>query len=208
MIQRGKRKRYPLPKRSHQYRFLSIILIYNLVIVAFLAISLFLPDIIQLRNESLNIEVRAAAADKILAIHSRVWPTVIALICAIGLHSFHVFLRFIGPLYRFSEAFERVGKGDLSFRVKLRKKDYLRDEENELNEMIETLAEKMRSTQLAGLDALKSLGEFEQAITEGSSGRETDKDRLSALRRHLETLMGTVRYFQLKEGEEGQSEGT
>ncbi|MBW1911934.1 MAG: methyl-accepting chemotaxis protein [Deltaproteobacteria bacterium] len=202
MKQRNKRRLYPLIARSHQYRFLAIILIYNLIIVIFLAISLFGPDILKLEDETLSLEVRKAAADKILTMHSRIWPAVISLICVIGMHSFRVFQRFIGPVYRFTKVFEQVGNGDLSLRVKLRKKDYLHREEKELNKMIEMLAKKMRSTQLATMGAMKSLSELEQTVTVGRGWSGTDKERLSVLRQHLDTLMDTVQYFRLQKGEE------
>lgn len=202
MKQQIKRRRYPLVYRSHQYRFLALNLIYNLIIVAFLVIALFVPDIIQLQDENLSIEVRAVAADKILNMHSRVWPAIIALICVIGMHSFRIFHGFIGPLYRFNMAFEQVRNGDLSLRVKLRKEDYLHQEEEAFNEMIEILSEKIRSIQLAGKGVLESLRPLEEKATQGSAWKETDKELLSVLRRHLDTLMDTVRYFQTTKSEE------
>ncbi len=129
MTARRRRRQYPIVDRSLQYRFLAMILIYSMTIMIFLAVSLFVPDIIKLRDEGLSFEVRAVAADRILTLHARVWPAVIALICIIGVHSFRVFHRFVGPLYRFRWAFEKVRNGDLGFQVKLGKKDYLRQEE-------------------------------------------------------------------------------
>ncbi len=129
MTARRRRRQYPIVDRSLQYRFLAMILIYSMTIMIFLAVSLFVPDIIKLRDEGLSFEVRAVAADRILTLHARVWLAVIALICIIGVHSFRVFHRFVGPLYRFRWAFEKVRNGDLGFQVKLGKKDYLRQEE-------------------------------------------------------------------------------
>ena len=139
MKQRNKRRDYSLINKSHQYRFLAIILIYNLVIVGFLGIALFVPDILQMQDASLSLDVRAAAADKILKMHSRIWPAIIALVCLIGIHSFRVFHRFIGPLYRFTKAFEKVGSGELNFRLTLRKKDFLHQEAGEFNKMIDNI---------------------------------------------------------------------
>ena len=194
MIQPTRRRRYPLVNKSHQYRFLALILIYNLIIVGVLAATLFVPDFMQLQDQTLSFEIRAAAADKILAMHSRVWPATITIICIIGLHSFRVFHRFVGPLYRFTTAFGQVRDGDLSFRVKLRKRDYLLQEETELNKMIGKLAEKMMRIQSASLEALNSLGELEQsAIKEGN-----DNEPLSVLHEHLDALMTEIRYFKLQ----------
>lgn len=202
MKQKDKRQRYPIVNKSHQYRFLAMIISYNMIIVTFLVIALFVPNIIQLQDQSLSLEVRAAAADKILTMHSRVWPAIIALICLIGLHSFRVFHRFVGPLYRFCWAFEQVGNGDLSFRVKLRKKDYLHQEEEVLNSMLEMLAEKMKSLQLASIDASKSLNELEQKVTEESDLSETSKELLRIHRQHLDSVIDTAGYFRPQKNEQ------
>jgi hypothetical protein len=176
-----------------------MVLIYGLMIVAFLAVFLFVPDIIRLHDEGLSISIRAAAADKILLLHSRVWPAVIALICVLGLHSFRAFHRIVGPLYRFRWAFDQIRNGDLSLRVKIRKKDYLHMEEAGLNNMIEMLAEKWEGIQRAGLDSLKSLDGLEQAVSPGSVWSDAHKELLHTHRRNLETLMDQARYFRVEE---------
>ena len=201
MKQRIKRRRYPLIHRSHQYRFLAMVLIYNLIIVALLVAFLFIPDIVQLQDESLTIGVRAVAADKILIMHSRIWPAVLALICVFGLHSFRVFHRFIGPLYRFTMAYEQVQKGDLNFRVRLRKSDYLHEEARAFNEMIATMSEKIRGVQKSSHDALKTLQELEEFSDQGSDWNEAERDTLTTLRRHLDAVENTIGDFRISNGE-------
>jgi methyl-accepting chemotaxis protein len=202
MIKRNRRQRFPIVDKSLQYRFLAMILIYGMIVIIFLFVFLFVPDIIQLQDESLSLDIRAAAADKILTLHARVWPTVITLMCVIGIHSFRVFHRFVGPLYRFRWAFEQVQNGNLGFRVKLRAKDYLRREEEALNEMIEMLAGKLRGIQLASLDAVKSLGKLEQKITKVSGLTKPDKELLRVHRQHLDTVIDAAGYFQLQESQQ------
>jgi methyl-accepting chemotaxis protein len=182
-----------------------MVLIYSMIIIIFLALFLFLPDIIKFQDEGLSLEVRAVAANKVLTLHSRVWPAVITLICILGLHSLLVFHRFVGPLYRFRWAFEKVRNGDLNFQVKLREKDYLRQEEKVLNEMIEILNGKLGSIQLASQDALKSLTKLEQRANDVSNWTETDKELLGVHRQHLDKLMETTRYFRLEKDEQGLS---
>ncbi len=93
-----KRRLFPLVNKSHQYRFLSLIVIYSAIIAAVISAALLIPDIMRLQDPTISFEERAYAADKILTIHFRLWPTLLAVICIIGLHSFRVFHRFIGPL--------------------------------------------------------------------------------------------------------------
>ena len=204
MTEREKRQRFPIVDRSLQYRFLVMILAYSAMIMIFLALFLFLPDIMKLYDEGLSLEARAIAADRILTLHARVWPAVIALICIIGIHSFRALLRILGPLYRFRWAFEEVQNGNLGVRVKLREKDYLRREEKAINEMIETLSGKLKTIQLAGGDALKSLDGLEQIVTKKGDLTETDRKVLRVHRHHLDALMDTARYFQLETREREQ----
>jgi hypothetical protein len=100
MKQKYKRNPYRIINKSHQYRFLALILIYIIIITGVLVSVLFVPDIIRMNDQSLSIEVRTVAAENILMLHYRVWPVIIAFICVIGLHSIRTFNRFIGPLYR------------------------------------------------------------------------------------------------------------
>jgi len=203
MTGRKRRRSYPLVNKSHQYRFLAIILTYNLIILGSLAVFFFLPDIITLKDQNLSFELRAAAADKILTLHCRLWPAVIALICLIGIHSFHVFHRFIGPLYRLTWAFGQVTKGNLSFRLRLRRKDYLHEEGDAFNKMLERLAEKIESTQIAGERALKELGKLKEETGEGNGWNESHKENLSRLHRNLEIMMDSAQYFQTQRIEDG-----
>jgi methyl-accepting chemotaxis protein len=201
-MQRNRRRLFPIVYRSHQYRFLAMILIYNSIIVAFIAICIFVPDILQMLDESLSFEVRAAAAEKLLVSHSRVWPALIALICIIGLHSFRFFHRFIGPLYKFRLAFERMRDGDLGFRVKIRKNDFLHQEEQAINEMIEVLAGKIGSMQQASHDSLKSINELKEMLTEANNNWENLKELLLTHGQHLDTLVDAARYFRLETSKE------
>jgi len=114
------------------------------------------------------------------------------------MHSFRVFHRLVGPLYRITLAFRQIRKGDLSFRVKLRKKDYLHDEEKAFNEMLENLAEKISGIKSAGVDAMESLDELENRINEMGGLKDIKKGPLLDLRKHLDTLMGKSDYFVLQ----------
>jgi methyl-accepting chemotaxis protein len=199
------RRRSYIVDKSLQYRFLATILIYGLIVVAFLSIYFFFPEIMKMQNDSLSFEIRAAAAARLLAFHSRIWPAAIVLIIFLGLHSILFFHRLVGPLYRFFWAFEKVQNGDLSFRVKIRRKDYLHREEAGFNKMLDALAGKLEHIHLANLAALKSLGELEQKINDQTKA---DKELFHAHRQNLDTLMDTIRYFQLETGEAEQVKKT
>ena len=206
MTAKTRRKQYSIVDRSLQYRVLAIILVYSLVVVLFLAVCLFVPDILAMNNQDLSLAVRAAAADRVLTLHSRVWPAIVAMVCVLGIHSVRIFHRLIGPLYRFRWAFSRIGNGDLSFRVKIRKSDYLQREEEALNQMIEGLSERCENLQQAGLRTQESLSAIEQESTQISGGREPDRQLLQEHRQHLAGLLKQVQDFRLSKEDEEEEE--
>jgi hypothetical protein len=202
MTKQDQRRRSYIVNKPLQYRFLAIILIYCLSIVLFLAVFLFVPDIIRMHDKSLSLEARAGAANKILTLHARVWPAVIAIICVAAFHSFRSFHRLIGPLHRFRLVFEQVGRGDMSFTVQIREKDYLHQEEAALNEMLVTVAGKVRNIQEAGVEALKSLVELERKVSQVPNWSETHKEVMRRHRQRLEILLDSANYFRVNKGEQ------
>lgn len=194
-----RRRRYPIVNRSHQYRFLSMIILYNLIIVSFFAVTLLMPDIVKLQDPTFSLAERGVAADRILYLHARVWPAIIALMCLLGLHSFRVFHRFIGPLYRFVLSFEKLSKGELNFRVKLRKRDFLVEEEKAFNDMIESLAETVGRIQASGRKALVSMDNLERELESSGDGAKIDREVIAVHRLKLERLISEADYFSLEE---------
>jgi len=191
----GNRRRSYVVNRSLQYTFLATIAGYFFITIAFLSVYLFVPEIIQFEDENLSLQDRAAAADRILVFHSRIWPASLVLMCAFGIHSILFFHRVAGPLYRFHKAFDRIREGDLSFQVKIRRKDYLHDEEEIINEMIDTISGKLKTIQLASLEVSKSWREIEQKLSDWS---EDDKKLLGVHRQQIKTLADAAGYFRLR----------
>jgi methyl-accepting chemotaxis protein len=192
-----KRQKFPLINKSIQYKFLAIVVIYGSIIAISMATALFLPDIIAMNNENLSQEMRTAAAQRTIAFHSRVWPSLITLVCIFALHSFRVLLRIFGPLYRFRVSFPDIGKGNLALRVKLRKKDYLKEEAEKFNEMLDVFREKWGNVQSYGQEALESLSALEKGFKEGSDGIEDYQKLLEEHRTILEEVMSQAQYFRL-----------
>ncbi|MBW1772515.1 MAG: methyl-accepting chemotaxis protein [Deltaproteobacteria bacterium] len=204
MVEKFKRKKFPLSGRPRHLRLLAIVLSYNLLIIVFMAFSLFAPDVIALWDQSASFREQAEAADRMLTLHARIWPVMIALLCLIGLHSLRAFHRFLGPLHRFQESFNRVSNGDLSVRIKLRKGDLLGREQETFNAMLDILEEKMKTSQLACHEALQSLNALERTVADAGHGDQKTRERLQAQRKNLETLCENVGFFQAQEDQEPQ----
>jgi hypothetical protein len=167
---------------------------------------LFIPDIIRLQDESLSIHDRAAAADKVLTLHAKVWPAILLIVCLVALHSFRFFHKVFGPLYRFRWAFEQVRNGNLDFLVKLRKDDFLHQEEATLNEMLEMVAGKWKDVQKTSADALRSLNALERSGTGESDWKDAHKEQMHVHRQHLEKLADIAQYFKVEKKEQEQKE--
>lgn len=185
-----RRRRVRVVYRSLQYHFLAQFFIYSAIIVFFLAVFLFLPDMLKMQNETLSMAERANAADRVITLHVKVWPAAIILIALLGVHSFLTFHRLSGPLYRFRMIFNQMRDGEMIYPIKIRKKDFLHTEEKVLNEMIDVLTEKLQNIQQAGEDALNSFHEIERASD--------DSKNLVNAGVHLNKMISEASYFKVK----------
>lgn len=196
-----KRRHYPLVDRSLQYKFLALVFVYGIIIVLFIGVTLFVPDILDIVNEELSLELRARAADRMLSLHFRVWPAVLALVCLLAVHSFRTFLKIAGPLYRFKLAYARLGEGDLGFRLRLRERDYLHAEETEFNRMMDGLQGHLESLSQCLDRSLVSMRALEKSLARTDPGSEEQRALLEH-RSSLEAMAGEMSRFRFKERED------
>ena len=180
---------------SLQYRFVAISISYSFIIACFFAIAVFVPDMVEMRDQSLNPAVRGIAASRVLTKNLWVWPTILALIIALALHSFFLFKKITGPLYRFRRAFEELESGNLLLRCKLRKGDYLHAEEEALNDMIKVIHERLKGVKQSTKGMIKSIGELEQTIKNGSGWTNPQIDLLHSHSKDLERLVEAVNFL-------------
>jgi methyl-accepting chemotaxis protein len=199
MRKNERRRLYSVINQPLQYKFLAMVLAYGMITVILVAGFIFVPDIINMNNQDLSYEMREAASQRILFLLPRFWPSIIAMILVICLHSWRSFHRIVGPLFRFKRAFEKIAEGNLSFLVKLRKKDYLDSEAMKLNQMIDVLAEKWESMQTASLDALRSIELVEQSFAAHGDEKKENLRLLELHRQHLKILTDQVQYFRLND---------
>ena len=197
-----KRKRFRLIHKFYETRMLVFVISYMVILILFMAVFIFVPNFIQLTDSDLPIEVQVAAAEKILEVHSGMWPALLVLVVLVGIHFFQVFHRFIGPLYRFSVVFKQITKGDLSFPVHLRKKDYLQEEKDEINRMLEVLSDRIGKAQQENNQALSLINYMEQTEAP-NGGQETSAiDLLIELRDLHKRLYENLGFFQINKENE------
>jgi hypothetical protein len=206
MAYKKNRRRILIIDPSSQYKFIAIILIAGFIIVNIIGVAAFLPDILLLSDENLSMEIRSEAAKRMLGTHNRVWPVILGLLIIFSIVSMRVSHRLFGALYRFRWALDRIRKGDMSFRIKLRKGDYLHREKEGLNLMLDVFEEKLNIAREVAQGAAENFNEMEQELNKETSLKETYKLVLKNHRQKLEALVRHLAYFRLDEEKGKDSE--
>jgi methyl-accepting chemotaxis protein len=139
---KNRRKRYIIDKRL-QYRLMIYNGIYLLVIILAIGVGLVLPLALELSNPDLSLAQQGEAVNKILYLPSRLSPVLLIVFLILIAHSVVVSHRIAGPLYRFKSTFNQVAQGDLSKVTRIRKGDFLLNEQAKIEEMIEALRSRL-----------------------------------------------------------------
>jgi hypothetical protein len=189
MEKNERRRRVRVVYRSLQYYFLAQFFIYSAIIVFFLAVFLFVPDMLKMQDENLSVPERTRAADRVITLHVKVWPASIVLIALLGVHSFFTFHRLSGPLYRFRSIFNQIREGRVDYPIKIRRGDFLHSEEEALNEMLDVWTDKLQNIQQAGHEALNCLRDLERRLE--------DRQDLKPIVAQLNKLIGEAGYFKV-----------
>lgn len=113
----------------------------------------------------------------------------------VGISTLSLFLshRIAGPLFRFEKSIEEIIKGNLSFRIKLRKKDEAKELADAMNRMIETLSSYLSDIKAITDDIEKNLLETKKAVEEQKGGAGESINRTI---KALEELKKALSYFK------------
>ena len=154
--------------RRVQLRFVLASPVFVCLNTALFLLILFGPLVSGLFDPSLSFEEQAQVANAFLALHSRVWVGVAVMS---GLSLAYLALlshRVAGPLVRFSNVFRAVGAGNVSMRVRVRKKDYLQEEAAGLDSMVHSLRRRLQATKGRAVRLEAALEDLRAAIPPGS----------------------------------------
>ncbi len=196
---RNRRRLIPLVAKYYQTRMLLFVMSYMMIVIIFMAVFIFVPDFLQMTDPDLPPDVRAAVADRVLYGHTVMWPSLVVLILLIGSHFFLVFHRFIGPIYRFSRAFNDITAGDVSFQIQLRRRDFLDKERDEINHMLGVLSKRIGGAQKEAAETLTLVRQMAEREGGESSRAPISGDPLIELRERLARLSDTLGYFKTAE---------
>jgi methyl-accepting chemotaxis protein len=154
-----------------QYRLLAIDLCHTLAVVLVFAIGLFGRLAYQLDRSDLSPLERDLAAREFLVLHERVWLPLLLAVGLLILHSIFVSHRIAGPLYQFRRLLRRLSEGDLTVRARLRRKDYLCEEADLFNEVLDSLEAGVLHTREQVLEVCASVAELKDLTRPGSAER-------------------------------------
>jgi methyl-accepting chemotaxis protein len=121
-----------------QTRFLVLQFAWLFAFLALFVAAIFGPLLWPLFRPEASAE-QVEAATQFLTLHRTLWPAVLVLFLGLAFVYVRVSHRVAGPLYRFKKVFGEVGAGRLTTRVRLRQKDYLKEEASALDEMIQSI---------------------------------------------------------------------
>jgi methyl-accepting chemotaxis protein len=170
-----------LINKDFQLRIMSAIVIHMLIVVLAAVAVISYPMIRDMVGAG-DLEVQYRAAQTFLTVAQRLVPTLLVIFVLSILHQMMITHRICGPLVNFSRTFQRIAKGDLSGKVRIRRGDYLKDECDKLNDMIDALDDLFRQV---GNDRLKMVRLLEDLHKEAADG---------PLRDRIEETLAQVRH--------------
>ena len=146
--------------------FLAHLLVTSLLVstgfVLVTAASLFVPVIMHLNDPAVSAESRLGVAEHLLRLHGSFWPMVLFVLVSCVVSSLLLYVRMTGPFVRFVRAFRAIERGEVPEPIVIRHGDYLREEQEALNSLLNALRTRN--------DALHDAGEaVRQALASGDS---------------------------------------
>lgn len=179
-----------------QVRLLSINVAYFAAILVIFAVSLFAPLVVQLLGAEGPEWQQQLVAEQFLYLSETIWLPLLFTFVALGAHSVLVSHRIAGPLYHLRRVLRGVANGNFTTRAVLREKDYLKKEEQVVNEMIDQLGGLIEDVDGQAYELRKTLQQLRTALNTGSM-----QDALTHLQlvdKNAETLDASLSRFKTR----------
>lgn len=139
-----------------QRRLLGAYVLHVTLLVLVFHLAAFGPALIDLWSGDSSGHARDAIATQLEAFQKHIWPALGLLLSVVALHAVAVTHRVAGPLVRIHRCLRDVGEGDMSARVRIRRRDYLWLEAQVLNDMLDHLTERVERAE-RGADRAEAL---------------------------------------------------
>ena len=189
------RRRKFIVNRDVQIALLRNSFLYVLLFVAVIGVVFFVPlmaDLIDTESPSAR---TVQVQNQMRYLHTYFWPAVIFAMILIFLHSVRASHKVAGPLYRFKVVLEALKQGEISSPISIRKGDYLHQEADLINEVLESLRHNLEGLQQAQVQLNEALSEYRRELGQNLSAEE--EERVRDLTEKANQLADGLRYFKL-----------
>ena len=126
-----------------QFRFIMTSLMYMFLVMVVTTVAIVYHDL-YLMFSSQDLKEQYTAAQNFLVLVKRLGPSTVFIFIIFFIHQLFMTHRICGPLVNFTTTFKKIGAGDFSRKVILRKGDYLKVECDAINGMIDGLSQKFQ----------------------------------------------------------------
>jgi methyl-accepting chemotaxis protein len=141
-IKNRRRRRNILTHPRFQFRLVFIHTAFVLVVLSALVTTMLMPLYYEIQTSPQDLWVRYVTAEMLLHLVERLGMVVVVVIIISAVYHLMFSHRLCGPLVNFSHTFDAIGRGDLSRKVRLRKRDYLKEEAARFNDALSLLSAK------------------------------------------------------------------
>ncbi len=180
--------------RKIQLRLAIANLMYMILVVTAVVLTLLISFYLD-SFESLEL-CRQYISAKLFIVFLERLPIVAGVLLLIAfIHQIVISHKFCGPLVNFVNSFEKISKGDLTRKIYLRRYDFLKDEAQHLNEMIDGLSNKIVELTKENKLLISTLEKIESIDT----NHEISSDALSEASARAEACQKLLSNFHLSE---------
>lgn len=191
------RRKIYLIDKPNQIRFALLIIGYLILYVLLMIIIIFLPASLTLLSKNALTPEKYEAAKEFFYIDARVWPAFFIIALLIGIHSIFITHRIFGPLYRLKRSLQQMQGGDISFEARIRRKDYLLEYIDELNNLLKVLRDRINDIKGQNGKIIDKTASLKKNMQENNLLQtEEIQDLVNELEKEQEIMKECLEYFK------------
>lgn len=184
-----------LIKKDVQLKLICINLLY-MFFVTLITIAVVLSPIISLMYQSDSLDVQYQAAKFFMLIFERLPLVLGAVFILVFIHQLLITHQVCGPLVNFANTIKRITKGDLTRKIYLRRYDFLKEDGQCINEMIDVLSHIIGDTKEDHKKLLSALNEVTIKTT-GSDEHQKSEEALKTAVKQAQVISEHLSIFKL-----------
>jgi nitrogen fixation/metabolism regulation signal transduction histidine kinase len=186
-----------LINKNVQFRIVFTNLVYMAIIIIITA-AVILSPLYHDMFLSNDLDVQYKAAQTFLALAKRLIPAALLMFFLVFVHQMLITHRICGPLVNFSHTFKSIAEGDLTRKVYLRKGDYLREECEKINAMVDSLSSSIANIKDDHGKLIKLLEETMTRVDDIDTRKKID-EALGILKQEANLIGKDLSIFRIQE---------